>query len=151
MKTTIQILTIIAAITGAVAAVDANYLQALPLPEGVSKAIATFIVCCAAIAHILKPVLEKLGAKAVESIGLWLVLFACLICLPSCAAVMSAATGEPIPTTEVQRTDGTGKPFSVATSDVHRAESQPAETAWGLYNAGAAAARAREVITTSGK
>lgn len=66
-----------------------------------------------------------------------LTLAACAL-LPSCAAIGSAVTGQPIATVTVQRADGTGKPFEVAASDVVRAETTPGQ-AWGLYNAGAVA------------
>lgn len=55
------------------------------------------------------------------------------IVFSSCAGITSGLTGQPIPSTPVQR-DG-GLPFSVATSDVYRAEAEPL-TVWGLYNAG---------------
>lgn len=55
------------------------------------------------------------------------------IAFSSCAGITSGLTGQPIPSTPVQR-DG-GLPFSVATSDVYRAEAEPL-TVWGLYNAG---------------
>ncbi len=70
-------------------------------------------------------------------------IFAALF-LSSCAALQSAFTGEPIPVTPVAREGGI--PFNVATSDVLRAEASPPGTAWGLYNAGAAAARTREIV-----
>lgn len=69
-----------------------------------------------------------------------------MFALSSCAALGSAATGQPIPATPVQRAGG--EPFNVADTDIHRAEASPPETVWGLYNAGALAARAREVIAT---
>jgi len=88
-----------------------------------------------------------------DALPLWLICgFLALIftaCLPSCAGVYSGVTGLPIPTTPVQRTDGTGKPFDVATTDLRRAETQPGQ-AWGLYNAGAVAARTGQVVD-SGK
>ena len=66
----------------------------------------------------------------------------------SCAALTSAATGQPIQTETVTAEDGTA--FQVASSDVFRTRQADPDTAWGLYNAGAAAAKAREVIN-SGK
>lgn len=76
--------------------------------------------------------------------GMILLLAALTMCLNSCAALSSAFTGRPIPTTPVMREGG--RPIQVATEDILRAEMAPPETAWGLYDAGAAAARARVVI-----
>lgn len=71
------------------------------------------------------------------------------VLLSSCVGVYSGITGAPIPTTPVQRADGTGKPFNVASQDLFRAETQP-DKAWGLYDAGAVSDATRQVVD-SGK
>ena len=95
---------------------------------------------------------RKPTTKARKSMKISLLIIAIIgavFALQSCAGIYSGVTGHASPTTPVQRADGTGKAFDVATTDVLRAESQPV-TAWGLYNAGAVAARTAEVAD-SGK
>lgn len=75
----------------------------------------------------------------------FLLLLGAVMLLNACAALGSAATGQPIPASPVQRVEG--KPFNVATSDIYRAEASPPETVWGLYNAGALAKQAAALVT----
>lgn len=84
--------------------------------------------------------------KFLGTLLLALALLAFLLAFTGCAAIGSAITGQPIPTTAVQREGG--KAFDVATQDILRAEASPPGTAWGLYDAGLVAQRAREVIDT---
>lgn len=72
-----------------------------------------------------------------------ILLIAACVALPSCAGIGSAISGQPIPAVPVKRDGGT--PFNVATADVARAELKPGVT-WGLYNAGAVASAAANVI-----
>lgn len=67
-----------------------------------------------------------------------------VLALPSCATVSSLITKTPIPTTPVAREGG--KPFTVATADVLRAETETGKV-WGLYDAKGLA----DVVTNSGK
>jgi hypothetical protein len=66
----------------------------------------------------------------------------------SCAGLLSGVTGQPVPAVPVQRVDG-DKPFAVAAADVFQAETQPGKV-WGLYDAGAVASVAGQVVE-SGK
>lgn len=140
MKKLKAILAIIASAAATLAGLDVNnYVSVLP-PE-VAKWLIIIPSAAAFVVHICEEAKTRFFPPllALAAIGI------CL--MPSCAAINSAITGEPIATTPVQRE--AGKPFQVATSDILRAESQP-DVAWGLYDAGRAAQRAREVID-SGK
>lgn len=79
---------------------------------------------------------------------LWIFALLALFLFPSCAGVYSGITGEPIRTEPVKTQDN--REIQIASSDVFRTKSYPPETAWGLYNAGAVAQRASEVVK-SGK
>lgn len=79
---------------------------------------------------------------------LWVFALLAICLLPSCTGIMAGVTGQPIAVEPVQTKEG--KTFNVASADLLRAQSSPPETAWGLYNAGLVAQRAREVID-SGK
>jgi hypothetical protein len=121
-------------------------------PDNVATGLATILPGLAAAVHLVKTIGDAFDDGEIN--GSFRAVATGLICgsllfLPSCAGVFSGVTGLPIPTTPVQRTDGTGKPFDVATTDLQRAEAQPGQ-AWGLYNAGAVAARTGQVVD-SGK
>lgn len=59
---------------------------------------------------------------------------------------MSGVTGQPIITEPLKTADG--REIKVASSDVLRTKNYPADTAWGLYNAGLVAQRASEIVDT---
>lgn len=71
-----------------------------------------------------------------------------LVGLTSCAGVISGITGQPVPSEPVVTKDGTV--INVASQDVYRAKTAPADTVWGLYDAGAVARQTGEVVN-SGK
>jgi len=85
----------------------------------------------------------------IEPIAPLIALMLVICLLPSCAGIGAGITGQPIRTTPVQRADGSGKPFELASSDLFRAETQPGK-AWGLYDAGAVADATGQVVE-SGK
>ncbi|GAA5482070.1 hypothetical protein [Haloferula sargassicola] len=109
------------------------------------------------------------GANAGSSGGNLSVLFlaaaaglsmAGLTLLPSCSVAASALTGAPIPAESVQRAgDPDAHPILIVADDLARAEREAEQATEndepapvnGLYDAGRAAAMAREVFTDSGK
>ena len=122
------------------------------LPDKTAVALATVLPTLAGLTHLVKSFADfaddgKINGS-VKLLPFFLIFgaigFASL--LSSCAALGSATTGQPIRATPVQRAEC--KPFNVADTDIHRAEASPPETVWGLYNAGALAARAREAVAT---
>lgn len=77
---------------------------------------------------------------------------AALLCLTSCSALTGAITGQPIPSTPVQRAGDPSAPsILVSSADLAQAEAAPAGTVHGLYDAGYLANRAREVVTGATK
>ncbi len=130
----------------------ADYISILP--DNVAKAFAVILPAIAVIVHLINTLGDLIDDG--EANGSWrpkLFTFALLLglccLLPSCAGIGSAISGQPIHTTPVQRADGTGKAFELATSDLTRAETLP-DRQWGLYDAGFVAKKATEVID-SGK
>lgn len=69
--------------------------------------------------------------------------------LTSCDVLSSALTGRPVDAVEVRRTDDPAAPaVRIAATDLLRAERGDPATVHGLYDAGWAAEKAREVIAT---
>lgn len=132
-----------------------NLMDAIPA----GSAPAWFLLVGGVVNKTAKPIILFFGDWAddgifnksfrLDAVALWLVCGFLALCFTSCAGVVSGFTGEPIHTTPVQRADGTGKVIDIATTDLIRAEHRP-PTAWGLYDAGAVAARTAEVVD-SGK
>lgn len=122
------------------------------LPDDVATGFATALPLLAGITHLVKTFGDFADdGKINGSFRLlpFLLLLGAVMLLNACAALGSAATGQPIPATPVQREKG--KPFNVATIDVQRAEASPPATVWGLYNAGAFAETARAVAIQATK
>lgn len=71
-------------------------------------------------------------------------IFACLLVgmLASCSAITSGITGQPIPSTSVQRAGHDNAPvIQIASADLALAEQGDPATIHGLYDAGMVAAR----------
>lgn len=127
------------------------------LPDQVALVLATALPGLAAVVHTIKTIGDALDDGTINGSWkpklypacLWLTCGTLSFPLVSCAGLGAGLTGQPLHTTTVQRVEGPGVPFEVATSDVVRAETQPGRQ-WGIYDAGAVAARAREVVA-SGK
>ncbi|MCW1885513.1 hypothetical protein OKA04_12305 [Luteolibacter flavescens] len=84
------------------------------------------------------------GTSGAGTTPLWIFALLALFLTPSCTGVYAGITGQPIPSEPVKTADG--KSFNVASADVLRAKSSPADAVWGLYNAGLVAQRAAQVI-----
>ena len=121
------------------------------LPEKVATVFATALPLLAGFVHLIKAIGDFVDDGKINGSFRVLAFFAALsfaLMSMSCAVVESTVTGRPIATEPVTAADDTQ--FNVASSDVLRARQSPPETAWGLYDAGLVAAKAREVIS-SGK
>lgn len=162
MKTRIlNFLGVLLAALTVIGALDLANLISL-LPEKVAAGFALIPPSIATIVHLINTIGDVIDDGKVN--GSWLpklwafALIGSLTCLlPSCAGLGAAISGTPVPTTPIKRVEG-GVPFELATSDVLKAE-QDAITAqqlgippkaWGTYDAGLVAQKAREVID-SGK
>jgi hypothetical protein len=157
MKTRLlSFLAAIAAVLTVLGGLDLSGIVHL-FPDHVATGLATILPSFAAVVHLIRTIGDVVDDGKVNGswspklypVCMWLTLGMLSWPLVSCAGVYSGVTGQPIPTTPVHRLDGTGRPFDVATSDVTRAETQPGQ-AWGLYNAGAVAARTGQAVD-SGK
>lgn len=76
---------------------------------------------------------ETSGSNGAANLLILLLALGCLISLPSCAAAIAAATGEPLQSTQVARENR--PPFNVVESDALRAENDLTGKIWGLYDA----------------
>lgn len=124
------------------------------LPDTVATGFATALPLLAGITHLVKTFGDFADdGKINGSFKLlpFLLLLGAVVFLNACAALTSAATGQPIPTTAVKRDAPEAKPFNVATLDVQRAEASPPATIWGLYNAGGLADTARALAIKATK
>jgi hypothetical protein len=93
----------------------------------------------------------KYAPAFAKYLGLMVAFFAVLL-MPSCSTVSSAITGLPIPATSVQRAGQDGAPvILVSSQDLAEAEARPAGTVHGLYDAGAVASKAREIVLSRTK
>lgn len=146
----LSFLAAVAAVLTVLGGLDLSGILSL-FPDHVATGLATVLPGIAALVHVVNTLGDaydngKIDGSFKGYAVAGLLGLSCLL-LPSCAGVYAGVTGEPIPTTPVRRVDGTGQAFDVATADVMRAERQPG-TAWGLYNAGAVAARTAEIVET---
>lgn len=157
MKTRIlSFLAAVAAVLTVLGGLDLSGIVHL-FPDNVATGLATVLPGLAAVVHLVNTLADAIDDGKINGswspklypLCMWLTLGLLSFPLVSCAGLQSGFTGQPILTTPVQRVDGSGHPFDVATVDVLRAEAQPGQ-AWGLYNAGALASQTAEVVA-SGK
>ncbi|MCU0797414.1 MAG: hypothetical protein MUF31_15950 [Akkermansiaceae bacterium] len=161
MKKVLQILAAVAAACSAVAGLDLAGILDI-LPEQVAPWVAVAPPVAAALFHAAIAIGDILDdGERNDSFGkLPLLLFTlglAFLVLPSCSVVASAITGQPIAADSVVRVDDpTSEPILIASDDLLRAEdaSERARESGnpppihGLYDAGWAVARAREVINS---
>lgn len=165
MKRFLQILAAVAAACSAVAGLDLAGVIEL-LPEKIAPVVAVGPAIAASLFHFVVALGDVLddGEKN-DSFGklkavLLPLAVGSLLCLPSCSVVHSVATGQPIPSTTVQRAgQPEAQPIEIASVELAQAEAA-AEAADltnsprpvnGLYDAGRAAQVAREVFTELSK
>lgn len=147
MKKALQFLAAVAALASGVAGLDlAGVVHLIPSPWDAWVAVAP--AGAATVFHFLIGIGDLLddGQKN-DSFKVrllpWLLLAPVALCFSSCAGVISGATGQPIPSTPVQREGG--PPVNVATADLFGAEAAPPTTVWGLYDAGWVARKVGQV------
>lgn len=87
-----------------------------------------------------------------SALGIALLVLAIVMFFTSCSSVASAISGQPIPSTAVQRVnDPTAPIIQVATADITIAEQGDPAAVHGLYDAGFLAKRAREAVIDATK
>lgn len=131
---------------------------------GGSIAAAIGIILAAILVHVIGSRLKKSGGGSGGNITAFLVTTAAALSmagsLPSCSAVGSAITGQPVTGTAVQRAGhADATPILIASGDLAQAEAEAEASGkantppavHGLYDAGRAAKAIREVFTESGK